>query len=846
MIACVVSPYSFEGSIVKFEDLVTLAKERGLRSLLLADVTLHGVVHFHTFCRRSGLIPVIGLRREEKVYYARNREEYEELVRSYNERRDPALNHLRINEVKLIHYLRSDDLEAHELMCRLLKTDASVGAELSGRFDDAAGVLDARDYDLKVSHRLLEPPKGWLDEIVQRSAGEYRERLIREIDVVKKLGFEPYFYTVKSIVNVAKQNEILIGPGRGSVVGSLLAHLLGITRVDPVRYGLMFERFLHEQRREPPDIDIDVADEQRPKLLHLLKDVFPYVAQISAFVTLTEKALMNEIKRLNISFEDGVIKRIVGLPYRRSVHAAGIVVAQEPLSLPLVPFEDQPIIEYDMDSIEQIGVVKIDLLGLRTLTVLDEIRRKVGVDRTDFNLNDANTYKLISTGRMSGVFQLEAQGARRLCRTVRPSNLEELSTLLALNRPGPLRAKVDKLYAERKRGCIEIGQTLFPETFGVIVYQEQVMKLTMDLAGFSPAEADLFRKAISEKDERVIKQALADFKKRLIERGYTSRFIQDACDVLEKFASYAFNKSHSVAYSLLSFELACLKAHWPRQFFEVYMKENPSDQIKIFQAVQELRSMGFHVLPPSINNSPDEGRMFRLPLEVVSGVGRLTAQLCHRLAPFSNLREFREKTELPLSTLQRLVWAGAFDELHSGRMGALEAFETLQKGFDETLSQLAAKVFGKYSELKKKLGYDETDLASLEERAYGFPITPFKFDFPKKLAPLSEVFATGRILPVIVKVSKNFASDGSTIVRLREKISDGYHVLIVSPDGRILKRENAEEVKRVVYELNGCFDEQDLEEASEHEYVRTNLCGKKVEIVGLRPLIDWYEISLET
>lgn len=845
MIACVVSPYSFEGSVVKLEDLANFAKERGLRSLLLADVTLHGVVHFHTLCKRSGLIPVIGLRKRERIYYARNREEYEELVRSYNERREPALNHLKINEIKLIYYLRNDDLEAHELMCQLLKTEPSVGADFSGRFDDAADALDACDYDLKVSHKLLEPPKGWLEEIVQRSSGEYRERLIREISVVKKLGFESYFYTVKSIIDVAKQNGILIGPGRGSAVGSLLAHLLGITTVDPVKYGLIFERFLHEQRREPPDIDIDVADEQRPKLLHLLKDVFPYVAQISAFVTLTEKALMNEIRRLNIDLKDGTIRRVVGLPYRRSVHAAGIVVAQEPLNLPLVPFEDETIIEYDMDSIERIGVVKIDLLGLRTLAILDEIRRKVGIDRTNLNLNDANTYKLISTGRTSGIFQLESQSARKLCRAVRPSNLEELSALLALNRPGPLRARVDKLYAERKRGCSDVEQALFPETFGVVVYQEQVMRLAMDLAGFSPAEADLFRKAISERDERAIGQALVNFKNKLIERGYASKFIQDVCDVLEKFASYAFNKSHSVAYSLLSFELACLKSHWPKQFFEVYMRENASDQVKIFQAVQELRSIGFHVLPPSINNTPDEGRIFRLPLEVINGVGKSTAQLCHRLAPFSSLREFHEKTELPLSTLQKLVWAGAFDELHSGRMGALEAFENLQKGFDEGLSQLAAKVFGKYSQSKKKLDYDETDLASLEERAYGFPITPFKFDFPKKLASLSEVFAAGRILPVIVKVSKNFASDGSTIVHLREKIPDGYHVLIVSPDGRILKRESPEKIKRVVYELDGCFDEQDLEEASEYEFVRTNLCGKKVEMSGLRPLIDWYEILLE-
>ncbi|MCS7175140.1 helix-hairpin-helix domain-containing protein [Pseudothermotoga sp.] len=843
MIACIVSPYSFEGSIVRFEDLAIFVKENKLRSLLLADVNLHGAVHFHTFCRKLGLVPVLGLRKGNSIYYARNREEYEELVRSYNERREPKLNRLSLNDVELIYYLQKDDLEAHRVMCQLLRIEPQVNDGPSGKFDDVASLLKVHDYDLRVVHRLPDPPENWLDDIVRRSPLEYKKRLMNEIDIVRKLGFEPYFYTVKCIVDVARQNGIIIGPGRGSAVGSLLAHLLGITSVDPVRYGLMFERFLHEQRREPPDIDIDVADEQRSKLLYLLRNVFPYFAQISTFSTLTEKALMNEVKRLNIDLKGDVVKRIVGLPYRRSVHAAGIVVSQEPLNLPLVPFEDQKIIEYDMDSIEQIGVVKIDLLGLRTLTALDEIRRKVGIESVD--LNDVRTYKLISNGKTSGIFQLEAQGARRLCRTVRPSNLEELSTLLALNRPGPLRAKMDKLYAERKRGCIDIEQTLFPETFGVIVYQEQVMKLAMDLAGFSPAEADLFRKAISEKDESIIERTLVDFKSKLIEKGYKPRFVQDVCGVLKKFALYAFNKSHSVAYSLLSFELAYLKAHWPKQFFELYMRENASDQNKIFHAVQELRSMGFRVLPPSVNHTLDEEKTFRLPLEVVSGVGKTVTQLCQKLGPFSNLKEFYERTKLPLSILQKLVWAGVFDELHSGRVEALEAFETLQKGFDETLSQLAAKVFGKQSESRKKLDYNEADLASLEEKAYGFPLTPFKFDFSNRFAPLSEIFATGRTLPVVVKVSKNFASDGSTIVRLKERVADGYFVLALTPDGRVLRQEKAEKVKRVVYELYGCFDENDLEEASEHEFVETSLCGKKVEMAQLRPLVDWYEISWE-
>jgi DNA polymerase-3 subunit alpha len=842
MILCFVSPYSFDGSVIRLEQLIEFAKERGMKSLLLADTNFHAAVRFNVLCRENGLIPIHGLRKGRKIFYARDREEFEELVRSYNENREPCLSSLDIKDVKLVRYLDRSSFGAHQFMARLVNCEPCEECNPSGEFLDPAEALGARRYDLNVSHKLLNPPTGWLEELFEGLDTERKRRLTREVEVVRKLGFESYLYTVKRVVDIAKQNDILIGPGRGSAVASLLAHLLGITSIDPISHDLMFERFLHEERREPPDIDIDVADQQRDKLLGLLKDSFPYFAQISTFVTLTEKNLSNEAKRLNIRVNSEVIKILVGLPLRRSVHAAGIVLAAEPLNLPLVPSSDQPVTEYDMDSLERIGVVKIDVLGLRTLTVLDKIRKRVNVKKIPFD--DGPTFELLRRGNTCGIFQLEAETARSLCRLIRPSNLQELSILLALNRPGPLAAKLEKTYAERKRGCHYAEEDMFTETHGVIVYQEQVMKLAMEVAGFSAAEADLFRKAISEKDPKILEPALEKFRVKLHERGYKPSFVEKLCDILVKFAGYAFNKSHSVAYSHLSYELAYLKAHWPKEFFDVYIREHSSEQFKVFLAVQELRSLGYEVLPPSVNFGGSEDRIFRLPLETVGGIGELTARMCRELAPFSNLKDFAERTKLPTSTIQKLVWAGAFDELYGSRPAVLEDFEAFQKGFDQELNLVAAKVFGKQAERKQRLSYDEIDLAELEERAFGFALTPLKFENEKRFAPLAEVFASSRILPVAVRVSKNFASDGCTIVRLKDRLSDGYYALILTPEGRIVQQKKLDEVQRVVYEMQNCFDEHDLERASELECVETTLCGKKVTLLGFRPLLDWYRVDL--
>jgi len=841
MIFCFVSPCSFDGSVIRLRQMIEFAKERGMKSLLLADTNFHAAVRFNKLCQENGLIPIHGLRKGQKIFYARDREEFEELVRSYNENREPRLNSLDVKEVRLVYYLDRSSFEAHRFMTRLVGSEPCEDCEPFGKFLDPAEALGARLYDLKVSHKLLNPPEGWLDKLFEDLDLERKTRLMREVEVVRKLGFESYFYTVKRIVDIARQNGILIGPGRGSVVGSLLAYLLGITSIDPISHNLMFERFLHEERREPPDIDIDVADEQRDKLLGLLKDAFPYFAQISTFVTLTEKGLFNEVRRLKLDVSSNVTKALIGLPLRRSIHAAGIVLAAEPLNLPLVPSSDQPVIEYDMDSLECIGVVKIDVLGLRTLTVLDRIRKRVNVKTMPFN--DGTTFELLGRGNTCGIFQLESETARNLCRLIRPSNLEELSVLLALNRPGPLAAKLEKTYAERKRGCQRAEEDMFPETHGVIVYQEQVMRLAMRTAGFSAAEADLFRKAISEKDPRILEPALQKFRDALHKRGYRPDFVEKLCDVLVKFAGYAFNKSHSVAYSHLSYELAYLKAHWPREFFDVYVREHSSEQFKVFLAVQELRSLGYEVLPPNVNFGGSEDRIFRLPLEAVGGIGESSARICRELAPFSNLKDFAERTKLPTSTIQRLVWAGAFDELYGSRSAALEDFEAFQKGHDPELSLVAAKVFGKQTERKQKLSYDEVDLAELEERAFGFALTPFAFENEKKFAPLAEVFASSRILPVAVRISKNFASDGCTIARLKDRLPDGYYALILAPDGRIVQHKKLDEVQRVVYKIENCFDERDVERASELECVETVLCGKKITLFGLRPLVDWYRIE---
>jgi len=847
MIPWIISPYSFDGSVVRFEKLVERMKELNLKSVLLADRNFHAAVKFNKILRREELIPVHGLWIEDKVYVARSRKGFESLVRFYN-RWDSKLEDvvvLEVENLKPIRYLTPDEKIGYKFMCVLFGNSADESQIMEGHFDEICDVVSADAYDLMVEQTLPDPTPDWKERLEgkAKSLGKvYLDRLKKELSLIEKKGFERYFWIVKEIVETARRMRIDVGPGRGSVVGSLVAYLMGITSIDPLKYDLLFERFLNEGRKEPPDIDIDIEDRFRKDLIQKLSERF-FVAHVSTFGNLMERSLRREIERLMRDEptwkKKKVFKIVEGLPHHRSVHAAGIVLSTNRMLLPLVPDEDFPIIEYDMDSLSSIGVVKIDILGLRTLSFLRDIRKEAGVEKIPDD--DERTYRLISEGRTGGIFQLESFEARKLCRKIRPKNMEDLSLVLALNRPGPLKSRIDDEYVKRKMSKSFSHQYL-PETFGLPIYQEQVMRIAMDLAGFSPSEADTLRKAMSKKDPEVAEPLMRKMRENLVSRGFGREEAKELVSTLYNFSSYAFNKSHSVAYSRISYWLSFFKEHFPEVFFKYLLIYNSGDPQKVFLIVQELRYMGFEVLPPDVNLSGEfpyiSEKKFYLPLTVIKGVGRNLAEEIRRKAPYKSVWDFRERIRsIPMKVLENMVSAGAFDEIHGGRFEAMKAFKERK---DEVFDKVH-ELFG--NKVEKKIRKEEKwEVNLLEISSLGFPLTPSSNIVDSDLPRIVDVFSKGMVFPVVAStVVDKVISDGVSVCEIDKKLDKGVWIVVLDPSGKVLQARKKESVKKIVYELDLLGEpEEILEDGGRLEETVLKINGKRIKIHQVRPKLDTF------
>jgi DNA polymerase-3 subunit alpha len=839
MIPWVISPYSFDGSVVRFEKLALLLKSKGLKSVILADRNFHAAVKFNTIMRKHGLIPVHGLWKGGRIFVARNREEFDRLVRYYSgethELEDIPVFHE--SELTPVRYLDVYEKKASIFMRKVFELDEDVQG-FPEKCEDVADALNAEAYDLRVNHRFPTPPKNWNELLIKKAeplGEEYVSRLKRELEVIKRKGFTPYIYTVEKVVEIAKKMGIKVGPGRGSAVGSLVAYLCGITEVDPIKYDLLFERFLNEERQEPPDIDVDVEDRRRKDLIKELSKSFQ-VYQVSTFGNLTEKSLKNLINSVlpdaSLEEKNEIYKIVYGLPHHPSVHAAGVVISENPLPLPTRTEEDIPITDYDMYDLQEIGVVKIDILGLKTISFIKDFKKEI------FDYSDEKTYHLISKGKTLGVFQLEGLQARKLCRRISPRNMDELSILLALNRPGPLRSGLDVMFSNPKN-VPEFFRKTFPETRGVLIYQEQIMRLAM-FAGLSGTEADILRRAIAKKEREKMEPLLEKMKKGLLEKGMENA--EQILEILLNFSSYAFNKSHSVAYAHITYQTAYLKVHHLEEFFKLYFAYNSSDTEKIFLAVQELRSEGYRVHPPDINTSGKElvfhGKDVYLPLTVVKGVGATLVEQIEKIRPINSVRELQERvTGVPRNVVENLITAGAFDKLYENRKLALEELnKKVEKDILEIRSLFGEKVEQESSTVK--IG----DITELEEKSMGFPLTPVH-EVPTGLfARIADVFTYGRILPVLVKrVSRNIVTDGLSVCRLRTDVPDGVHLVLLSPLQKIIKIWPFNENTRFVYRVDPTAT---LEKAGQNEITEVLKNGAVVRYEGYRPLTDEYRYRI--
>ena len=570
--------------------------------------------------------------------------------------------------------------------------------------------------------------------VLRNPLPEYEKRLTSEIEMIKKMRYEGYFLIVWDFIHYARAQEVPVGPGRGSAAGSLVSYALRITDVDPLQYNLLFERFLNPERVSMPDIDIDFCMRRRGELIDYVTRKYgrDNVSQIITFGTMAAKAAVKDVGRamdipymevdrlaklipatLGIELADAlkespqlkaavdaddrmkdlmkVALRLEGLARHASTHAAGVVISPKPLT-ELVPVyktnRDEITTQYDMNALERIGLLKMDFLGLTTLTVLHdavkmvEQNRGVKIDIDNLLLDDEPTYKLFSRGETTAIFQFESHGMRDILRRYHPTRIEDLTALNALYRPGPIQGGMIDDFINRKHGKTKVTyelpqlQEILEETYGVILYQEQVMQIANKLASFSLGEADLLRRAMGKKKKEEMANQRAKFMAGCVRNKINEKKAERIFDLMEEFAGYGFNKSHSCAYALLAYQTAYLKTHFPVEFMAALLTSETGNAEKQVKYINEARGMNIPILPPNVNESDlyftPVGDSIRFGMAAIKNVGENTAKAIResRLGEgeFKNLYEFCGRVEprfLNKRVFESLIKSGAVDSFGS-------------------------------------------------------------------------------------------------------------------------------------------------------------------------------------
>ncbi|MGI6684569.1 MAG: DNA polymerase III subunit alpha [Bacillota bacterium] len=635
---------------------------------------------------------------------------------------------------------------------------------------------------------------------------EIEKRLLYELEVIEEMNYPGYFLIVWDLVNYARRNKIMVGPGRGSAAGSMVAYTLGITNIDPMKYGLLFERFLNPERVSMPDIDIDFCFERRGEIIDYLVQKYgtDRVAQIITFGTMAAKAAVRDVGRvLNISYgvvdrvaklipndlgmtidkalevspelktyyeEDSQIKEMIdlarqleGIPRHASTHAAGVVISRNKLMehLPIQKTTDGGVTtQFAKETVEEIGLLKMDILGLRTLTVIRDALENIKLNQNiELNLNtisleDSQTFEMLSQGDSTGVFQLESSGMKNILKNLKPERFEDIIALVALYRPGPLGSGMVEDFIDRKHGkkktdyLHEDLKPILEETYGVILYQEQVMKIASSLAGFSLGQADMLRRAMGKKKPEVIAGQRKNFLDGALKNGVKSEVASQIFDLMEYFAGYGFNKSHSAAYALVAYQTAYLKAHFPVEFMAALLTSIMDNMDRVPVYIEECRRMGIKILPPDINESLIDftvvNNKIRFGLAAVKNVGRSAIEsiISARMegGRFLSLEDFCERVVINRRVLESLIRCGAFDSMGLKRSQLLAGMEMClefgHKRMQERASgQLSLFDFG-VTEHQGTMGiefpdlpeYPPRELLAMEKEMIGFYVSGHPLD----------------------------------------------------------------------------------------------------------------------
>ncbi len=607
---------------------------------------------------------------------------------------------------------------------------------------------------------------------------KYIERLNYELSMIKQMNFSGYFLIVWDFINYAKSHSIPVGPGRGSAAGSLVSYSLGITDIDPLKYGLLFERFLNPQRISMPDIDIDFCVERRDEVINYVQEKYGKynVAQVATFGTMLSKAVIRDVARVmgfsyaqadkiakliptNVTLDEainqvGQLKKMIkedkqveelftlsktleGLKRHASKHAAGVVISQEPIynRCPLYkPAQEEAIIaQFSKEHLEDVGLIKFDFLGLRNLTVIDFAVKSIRkyedekFDLLNIPTNDDKVFKLLQTGSTLGVFQLESSGMQKLISELKPTVFEDLIALVALYRPGPLGSGMVKDFIERKHGLAKIDyflpqlEPILKETYGIILYQEQVMQIANVLAGYTLAEADVLRKSMGKKDKEKMAQQRNMFIERCVDNGVDKKQAENIFDLIEYFAGYGFNKSHSAAYAYIAYQTAYLKAHYPAYFMCALLTSEANNTDKVAVYIDECNRLNIPILPPDINESQvdftvvtqkDSTKAIMFGLSAIKNVGEAAIENIieeRKNGNFKDLSDFLKRVnqrKVNKKVIESLIKSGCFDFIDKNRNKLLNEAENPKKSSidlfgSDTASNLKPEIFTKEEEIVK-------------------------------------------------------------------------------------------------------------------------------------------------
>jgi DNA polymerase-3 subunit alpha len=657
---------------------------------------------------------------------------------------------------------------------------------------------------------------------------EYQARVSREIEMIKRMGFPSYFLIVWDFIKFAKDREIPVGPGRGSAAGSLVAYCLEITDVDPIQYDLLFERFLNPDRVSMPDIDIDFCVHGRGEVINHVSQLYgrDSVCQIITFGTMASKAAIKDVGRAldmpyadvekiaklipppirgrNVSITQAlemvpelkqaverdaqtkkvieIARRLEGCARHSSVHAAGVVISPKPLEelIPVAVNNKQEFTtQFEMSDLEKTGMLKMDFLGLTTLSIINQCRKTIkelhgrDIDWSKIPLNDPKSYDLFAQGRTEAVFQFESSGMQEICRKLRPKSIEDLSALNALYRPGPLDGGMVDDFIDRYHGkkpveyITEEMEEILQNTYGILVYQEQIMQLAQRLGGYSLGEADLMRRAMGKKKREEMAVHEEKFIAGCVKNKIHKKKAKEIFRLMAQFADYGFNRSHSVAYAHVAYQTAYLKANYPEHFYAAVMTYTADDAAKIFKYASELRAQKIKMLPPDVNESgpgftPVEGAI-RYGLSAIKGIGQsaVGAMIEARSEqPFSSLFDFAERVGekgAGKRVLESLVCAGAFDSLKPGDGGTLHSWRasltaTVDRALDGGSRQRRSRASGQadmfggagagaeeiQQPLEHAAPWTHKELLDFEKAAVGFYVSGHPLeDFAEKIEQLN-------------------------------------------------------------------------------------------------------------